>query len=122
MKFFISSCNVKEGVQSYKIINEYLQSIASQNPQIIPTFVSEYRRQCSGAASEAIVDFFEDVNGGAETFKGAEHLECISDAITAAVHETDFASVWEGYKKDLEAALERINACKQEENKWEAAK
>lgn len=54
--------------------------------------------------------------------KNLEHLKCIFDAINAAMKETDFASVWGGYRLDINEALQRVKACKTQINKWEAAK
>lgn len=45
------------------------------------------------------------------------YIKCFVDAISKAVNDTDLAPVWEATKKDIDAILKRLKACKNGENK-----
>lgn len=110
-----SSCNIKEGAMTYKIITEYIQAVAQQKPEVVSEIAREVQAQCSGR-TEAV--FEEDEVEGYNTDKQT----CIKNAITDAVKETDFAKIWEEHKKDLEKLFDQIKACENEPSKWEQTK
>lgn len=118
---YISSCNVKEGVATYKLVTEYIRLAAAENPQVIQEFARQIQARCSGQTYAELMRKFaitDETNGK----KSVETIKCITDAINDAVKETDFNQIWEEYKKDLEKLQERIKSCKNESSKWEAAK
>lgn len=117
------SCNIKEGVETYKIFNDYLKQVAAEKPEVIQALIPEFKKQCGAFQAQDEEQFWmaDEPTENVE-YKGIEHLKCISKAITDAVHETDFAPAWEAYKKDLEDAFERMKACKQESSPLETAK
>lgn len=117
----ICSCNVKEGVATYKLVTEYIRLAAAENPQIIQEFARQIQAKCSGQTYAELMNKFA-IADETDGIKGVEKIKCITEAITDAVSETDFNKIWEEYRKDLEKLHERVKACKSESSKWEAAK
>lgn len=103
---------------TYKMISEYLRMVAQQKPEIISEIAREVQAQCSGLTEVSFEDVVEETNADDKLKK----LKCIKDAITDAVKETDFAKIWDEYKRDLEKMFDQIKACKNEANKWEETK
>lgn len=114
---------MKAAVQSYRVFNTFMNTVDTENPEALQLYASEYRRKCSASNVEEESELFDEfISDNEYDYRGPDNLRCISNAITDAVHETDFARVWEEYRKDLDAAFERIDASKQELNKWESVK
>lgn len=112
------SCNVKEGVRTYKLVIEYVRTATAEKPEFANRFVTEFRRNCAATSSFVLLESFRKD----DDYKNIEHLKCIVDATNAAVKETDFEKIWEEYRSDIEKAFQRVKACKTQVNKWEAAK
>lgn len=49
-------------------------------------------------------------------------IQCMADAVTEGVKETDFQKKWEVQKEDLRKLFYRIESCRNEPNKIEEAK
>lgn len=45
------------------------------------------------------------------------YIKCFVDGISKAVEDTSLAPLWEATKKDIDAILSRLNACRNGENK-----
>ncbi|XP_055306902.1 uncharacterized protein LOC129571162 [Sitodiplosis mosellana] len=122
-KFLVLLCNVKEGVSTYKLVTEYLQLAAGENPQALQEFARQIQQRCSGQTyAELMAEFAREGETDGNQGNGVEKVKCITEAIGDAVKETDFNKIWEEYKKDLEQLHERVKACKNLPSKWEAAK
>lgn len=52
-----------------------------------------------------------------EIEKILDYIKCFVDGTSKAVNDTDLASVWKAAKKDVDAILNRIKACRNTENK-----
>lgn len=107
----IFSCNVKNSVGTYKLVNEYLQLVAAEKPQVVQEIAREVQRKCSGQAVVRVAMI------QAETLKGIEKIKCITEAINEAVKGSDYSNAWDEYKQQLVEAGERIKACKASSNK-----
>lgn len=57
-----------------------------------------------------------------ESYGVVQKVQCMSDAITAGVKETDFAEKWRVQKEELQKLFYRIESCKNEPNKLAEAK
>lgn len=114
------SCNIKESVQVYKLITEYIRLATVENPQIGNLFASEYRRSCASIAS--IDELFSLASGESELLQSSDHLKCIIETVSEVVAETEVAKLWIKYHKELERSYERIKACKTLSGQWEITK
>lgn len=50
------------------------------------------------------------------------YIKCFVDGISKAVKDTSLAPLWEATKKDIDAILSRLNACRNGENKFDEIK
>lgn len=46
-----------------------------------------------------------------------DYIKCFVEATSKAVNDTDLASVWKTTRKDVDAILNRIKSCRNNENK-----
>nr|ABE26917.1 small secreted gut protein [Mayetiola destructor] len=56
-------CNVKEGLQVFKPLNEYLSLVAAKNPQLIKLIALEYYSSCSSASAPFDQLLMDSANG-----------------------------------------------------------
>jgi len=113
-------CNIKEGVASFSIVNEYIKLASAQDPTFVPDLINQYKETCGGGSSG--VEMFA-VEGVKECVRRlSERIKCISEAISDAIKDTDFQKDWEEYKKNLDILRNHLKACKNEPTTSEAAK
>ncbi|XP_031640925.1 uncharacterized protein LOC116352456 [Contarinia nasturtii] len=113
-------CNIKEGVATFSIVNEYIKLASAQDATFMADLINQYKESC-GAESSGVEMFA--VEGVKECVRRlSKRIKCISEAISDAVKDTSFQKGWEEYKNNLDKLRNHLKACKNEPTTSEAAK
>lgn len=98
---------------------DLFQIIQESKWGLIKEIKDKVAAECFGDATFFSLD---DESEQSVAQKSAEKIKCIISVINEVLKDTDYAPIWEEYKKDLEELHKRIKECKNQSTHIEAAK
>lgn len=108
--FTIHSCKIGTLYDFYRHVMEYVYSASKENPQAMRDFSSGVAQKCGGQAAFNELDIMLPM----KSFGIVDKLKCVIKALGKAVKDTDYESVYDELKKELEEVLHNIEACKEQ--------